>query len=75
MEVMMRTRDMTFYGRITSFYSAPFTKFMGNLVNTFILYNVSEIVDLSFYREQRWCSGESPRLAPMWLGFDSGLVS
>ena len=33
MEHMMRSTDMTFYDRITSFYSAPFTKFMGNLVS------------------------------------------
>lgn len=29
----MRSKDMTVYDRITSFYSAPFTKFMGNLVS------------------------------------------
>lgn len=56
MDMMMRTKEMTVYERITSFYSAPFTKFMGNLVNTFILYKVSEIVDLSFYGMQGWCS-------------------
>jgi len=38
MEVMMRTKEMTVYERITSFYSAPFTKFMGNLVNALFLY-------------------------------------
>ena len=38
MEVMMRTKEMTVYERITSFYSAPFTKFMGNLVNALIFY-------------------------------------
>ncbi|KAJ7389833.1 Transient receptor putative cation channel sub M member 2 [Desmophyllum pertusum] len=33
MEVMMRSKEMTIYERISSFYSAPFTKFMGNLVS------------------------------------------
>ncbi|KAL9966190.1 hypothetical protein ACROYT_G024228 [Oculina patagonica] len=33
MEVMMRTKEMTVYERIASFYSAPFTKFMGNMVS------------------------------------------
>lgn len=47
MEVMMRTKEMTVYERIKSFYSAPFTKFMGNLVNALILYNVSEMVDIN----------------------------
>lgn len=49
MEVMMRTKEMTVYERIKSFYSAPFTKFMGNLVNAFILYKlkVSEMVDIN----------------------------
>ncbi|XP_074622988.1 transient receptor potential cation channel subfamily M member-like 2 isoform X1 [Acropora palmata] len=32
MEVMMRSKDLTVYERVSSFYSAPFTKFMGNLV-------------------------------------------
>ena len=36
MEVMMRTKEMTVYDRITSFYSAPFTKFMGNLVTRLV---------------------------------------
>ena len=33
MEVIMRSIDMTVFERISSFYSAPFTKFMGNLVS------------------------------------------
>lgn len=33
LEVMMRSKDMTVFQRISSFYSAPFTKFMGNLVS------------------------------------------
>ncbi|KAL9974194.1 hypothetical protein ACROYT_G011206 [Oculina patagonica] len=39
MDAMMRKKEMTAYEKITSFYSAPFTKFMGNLVSyiTFIL--------------------------------------
>ena len=43
MEVMMRTKEMTVYERITSFYSAPFTKFMGNLVNALILFKVQKL--------------------------------
>ena len=33
MEMMMRSKDMSVYDRITSFYSAPFTKFMGTVVS------------------------------------------
>lgn len=33
MEVIMRSKDMTIWERIDSFYAAPFTKFMGNLVS------------------------------------------
>ena len=32
MEVMMRSKEMSYFHRIASFYSAPFTKFMGNVV-------------------------------------------
>ena len=38
LEVMMRSKDMTVFERISSFYSAPFTKFMGNLVMNFIFF-------------------------------------
>lgn len=33
MEAMMRSKELTVYDRVSSFYSAPFTKFMGNLVS------------------------------------------
>ena len=38
MEVIMRSKEMTVFDRISSFYSAPFTKFMGNLVSDLILF-------------------------------------
>ena len=37
MEVIMRSKDMTIWERIDSFYAAPFTKFMGNLVTALII--------------------------------------
>ena len=58
----MRTKEMTVYERITSFYSAPFTKFMGNLVNVVIL----EITDVSLNGEQGW---RSPSINVAWVQF------
>ena len=43
MEVIMRTKEMTVYQRIASFYSAPFTKFMGNLVNALSSFKVQKL--------------------------------
>ena len=60
MEVIMRSKDMTIWERIDSFYAAPFTKFMGNLVTALI------IIILFVFENTVNCRLKAPPLSPSY---------
>ena len=56
----MRSKDMTIWERIDSFYAAPFTKFMGNLVTALI------IIILFVFENTVNCRLKAPPLSPSY---------
>ena len=56
----MRSKEMTIWERIDSFYAAPFTKFMGNLVTALI------IIILFVFENTVNCRLKAPPLSPSY---------
>ena len=68
MEVIMRSKDMTIWDRIDSFYAAPFTKFMGNLVTALI------IIILFVFENTVNCRLKAP-LSPLLISSPSPVIA